>query len=119
MAKLSDYYKSESKYLRADDIREHVELRLTIDHVAIEHIERDGEPVQTKCVCYFAGKDKGLVLNRTNATKLSDAFGDDMDAMKGKEVLLYRDIVGFRGENVPCLRLRIPAVETSPDDIPF
>jgi len=119
MAKLSDYYKSESKYLRAEDIKEHVELRLTIDQINIETIERDGEAPQQKAVCYFVGKEKGLVLNRTNAVKLSDAYGDDMDSMRGKEVLLYRDIVGFRGENVPCLRLRIPAFETPADDVPF
>ena len=38
---------------------------------------------------YFEGKPKGLVLNKTNANTISDAYGDETEHWEGKEIVLY------------------------------
>jgi hypothetical protein len=69
-------------------------------------VSGDGE---TKPVLYFVGKKKGLVLNKTNATKLSAAYGDETDEWAGKDVILYPDQATFQGRVVDCIRVRVPA----------
>jgi hypothetical protein len=116
--KLSDYVKGESKYLKADDLPLGKELRLTISKVELEVIEND-DGKSDKAVLYFAGKEKGLVLNATNGKKLIEAYGDDTAAYTSCAIVLYRDTVAFKGQTVPCLRVRIPGDEIPEDDIPF
>ena len=117
---LSDYFpKGESKYLKADDLKEGTEIRITIDRVAIEAIEREGKAGEDRAVVYFRDKEKGLVLNTTNGKKLVEAYGDSPEAQVGKDVILYRDTVDFKGQMVPCLRIRIPAQEVAAGDVPF
>jgi hypothetical protein len=115
---LSDYYKSESTYLKADDLREGAEVRLTISKVQVEVIDQDGGKKEV-AVVYFSGKEKGLVLNATNGSKITGAYGDSIEAVTGKEVILYRDTTEFKGKTVPCLRVRIPSQEVDAEDIPF
>ena len=117
---LSDYYKAESKWLRADDLREGMEIKLIIDHIEIEMVDRDdGKAPEEKAVVYFQAKEKGLMLNATNGKKLVEAYGDDLEGLRLKEVILYRDTVDFKGTIVPCLRIRIPQQEVAADDVPF
>jgi hypothetical protein len=79
----------------------------------------DGE----KPIITFVGKDKGLVLNKTNATMIVDSYGDESDVWVGKEIELYPDKVNYQGQIVPCLRVRIPqAAPPPPSDggtVPF
>jgi hypothetical protein len=121
MAKLSDYYGGESRYLRADDIPVGSEIHLTIARVAIEVIEQQGEgkKPEEKAVAYFVGRDKGLVLNAVNGSKLAEAFGDEIEACAGRDLILYRDTTQFRGSVVPCLRIRVPVYTQTTDDVAF
>ena len=116
--RLSDYGKGESKYLRADDLPPGKEVRLPIGNLKEEQIEQDGGS-KAKLICYFEGKEKGLVLNATNIKVLVEAYGDDPQDVCGKDVILYRTTVDFKGQMVPALRLRVPTVEVSGEDIPF
>jgi hypothetical protein len=120
--RLSEAIPSGSQYLKAADIPERSEVDLTLAKVQVEEIEDGNGKREAKPVLYFAGKEKGIVLNLTNGQVLISAFGDDTDAYPGKSVVLYRTETQFQGKMVPCLRLRVPSVgaeSPSPKDVPF
>jgi hypothetical protein len=107
-----------SKYIKAGDLagKEHT---LVIDKVKIEDVGGQGSEEDKPCI-YFQGKQKGCVLNRTNAGAISSKYGDDTDDWTGKPVIVYPDQTMFQGKMVDCIRMRIPASVALPeDDIPF
>lgn len=92
-----------SKYIKADDLQgRHV--RVQISKVEMEDIGDDG----SKPIVYFQGKDKGLILNRTNAHTISDAYGDDTDNWNGCEIELFPTKVLFQSRMVGAIRINIP-----------
>lgn len=116
-----------SKWLKADDIPDGRKVRVTIKKVIVETISDEDKPVM-----YFQGKEKGVVLNKTNAGRLAVAYGDDTDDWVGQECLLFSEQVSFQGRMVPAIRVEIPRKEVSwsepeppavadddPDAIPF
>ena len=48
----------------------------------------------------FAGRDKGMVLNRTNATACAQMFGDDTMTWAGQQVELIAMPTHFQGKQV-------------------
>ena len=102
-----------SKYLRAGDLQGR-EVKVVIDSVQMEDVSGDG--TEEKPVAYFVGKQKGLVLNKTNAGKLAAGFGDDTDEWLGKEILIYPDTTQFQGRMVDCLRVRVVLAHADGDD---
>lgn len=114
---LGDHLGAGGKFLRAADWPEGRESEVEIERVELVQIQ-ENEP--DKPVLYFKGHDKGLVLNKTNAAVLIDAFGEDTDQLLGKRVVIYRVKVQYAGQLVPGLRLRVPASQNGgPEDIPF
>lgn len=97
-----------SNYLKASDIRG-AEPVVTIDHVAFEPVGRQKE---MKAVIYFKGKEKGVVLNKTNAGKISTIAGSALtEDWDGVRVKLYATETEFAGETVECIRIKpAPAV---------
>lgn len=91
-----------SQYLKAADLQGH-QVKVTIDHVDSEVIGTD-----TKPVIYFVGKERGFVLNKTNANTIAAAYGDDTTDWKGADIILMEAMVDFQGRTVPALRVRIP-----------
>lgn len=88
------------KYLRADDLggKEPV---VTISHIKVETLGEDSKPV-----IYFEGKERGLVLNKTNWSALVDVTGEeDSDDWEGKRVKLVVRKVEFQGKRVPAIRI--------------
>ena len=107
-----------SKYIKAADLKGK-EYTLTVASVKIEDVGAEGSP-EEKPVLYFAGRAKGVVLNRTNAGTISHRYGDDTDDWINKEVIIYPDTVMFQGKLVDCIRMRVPATAAAADDaIPF
>lgn len=102
-----------SKYLRADDLQDH-EVQCTIADVRVEDVSGDG--TDDKPVLYFEGKDKGLVLNKTNSMVIASSYGDDTDDWQGKPVVLYPTKTQYQGKLVPCLRVRIPVPSVEEDE---
>lgn len=98
-----------SRYLRAGDIPSNRFLSVQIDHVAKENVAGTDDPQEEKPVLYFVGKAKGMVLNRTNAQAIAEAYGDETDHWRGRTMLLYSTETLFQGRMVPCLRLKPPA----------
>ena len=85
----------------------------------IEDVGGQGSEEDKPCI-YFQGKQKGCVLNRTNAGAIASKYGDDTDDWTGKPVVVYPDQTMFQGKSVDCVRMRIPASVALPeDDIPF
>lgn len=106
-----------SKYLKADDLQGK-EVTLIIHRVEMEDVSGDNS--EHKPVMYFMGKQKGLVLNKTNADTCRLAFGsDETEEWHGKSIVIYPATTNFQGRTVPCLRLRVPAEAAGVDDPPF
>jgi len=90
-----------SDYLKAADLQGRA-VTVTMSHVDMREI--GGEP---KPILYFKGKEKGMVLNKTNAGKIAEMFGDDTDDWEGGEVILYEAMVDFQGKTVAAIRIRL------------
>jgi hypothetical protein len=102
------------RYLKAlDDVpREGIE-GLTLTNLEHEEMQtRNGR--ERKWVLYFDKLEKGLVLNKTNATVLAKAFGPDSDDWLGRQVNLTVADVQFGSETVPAIRIVIPRAVPTP-----
>ena len=96
-----------SKYIKASDLGESKVL-VTIDRIEVENVGTGGQK-ETKPVAFFRGKDKGLVLNKTNAKKISAILGtDETDEWQGGRIVLYATETEFQGETVDCVRVTAP-----------
>lgn len=104
-----------SKYLKAEDISETAEgeVRALIKGIKIEELQDPEGGKQDKPILYFLRIEKGLVMNKTNAETIGDAYGDETDAWVGKEVLLVTERVTAFGKTAPAIRIRIPKKPTS------
>jgi len=96
-----------SNYLKASDIRGK-EPVVTIDRVEFEPVGRQRE---MKAVVYFKGKEKGIVLNKTNATKITQLSGSpDTEHWDGVKIRLFATETEFGGETVECIRIKAAGV---------
>ena len=119
-----------SKYLKAADLGA-VHPTVIIDRVEVEEVG-DGD---LKPVLYFRGKDKGLVMNKTNANTIIEILGtSETDGWHGHRIRLFATKTEFQGKRVPCIRVEEapgavpvpppkpspePAFEASDSDVPF
>jgi hypothetical protein len=93
-----------SKYLRASDVDEMGgQLTYTIRKVVMEEV---GQDRQEKPVMYFKQVQMGLVLNRTNAARLSASLGDETSAWTDRQIVLETEQVPMRGQLVNSIRVR-------------
>lgn len=91
-----------SKYLKSADLKGKM-AKLQIAHVDSEEIGKD-----RKLVAYFRGKERGMVLNKTNAKTIAEAFGDETDNWTGADIEVFSMKVDYQGRMVDGLRVRIP-----------
>ena len=103
-----------SKYIRVADLNGSAVV-VEISHVEMEEIGGEG---QKKPVLYFKDRKKGLVLNRTNAHAISNAYGDESDKWIGKPIELFPTTTEFQGSMVDAIRIRIPTSAPS-DETPI
>lgn len=92
-----------SKYLKATDLNNKT-IKVTIRAVIEENVNQKLQPV-----LYFQGKDKGMVLNKTNAMTIAQMFGPDTDGWQGGNIEVFSAFVDYQGKQVQGLRVRIPA----------
>ena len=92
-----------SKFLKAADLQ-NKSFRLTMKGVEMEDIGGDHQPV-----LYFMKTDKGVVLNKTNMNAIAGTYGFETNNWAGKEVEIFPATTMFKGQNVPCIRLRVVA----------
>lgn len=100
MVKVSDAFPS--KYLKASDLQGQTH-RLVISNAYMEDVGDD-----RRLVLYFQGRQKGLVCNKTNGTKIGDAYGDDTDLWIGRTIEIFPSVTDFQGKEVDCIRVQIP-----------
>jgi hypothetical protein len=91
-----------SNYLKAADLNGRT-ANVRMSHVTMEDIGGDHKPV-----LYFQGKEKGMVLNKTNTNNISTAYGDETNDWAGQPVELFTAWVDFQGKSVEAIRIRIP-----------
>lgn len=88
-----------SNWLKCTDLRNRT-IKVTLDRVDQEKIGSD-----TKYVAYFVGKEKGLVLNKTNAQMIAEFHGEDTTSWHGKVIELRPDKTQYKGDVVDCIRV--------------
>lgn len=94
-----------SQYLKASDLNGSQPV-VTIARVEIEPVGRSKD---MKPIAYFAGKDKGLVLNKTNSKKIAEIAGTaETDDWAGTRIRLYATEVDFQGDQVEAIRVKAP-----------
>lgn len=97
-----------SKYLKADDVDEQGgDVPATIKGVRLEEMQDNEGAKEDKPVLYFNNVPKGMVLNKTNADRISAAYGDESDSWRGKPVVLYTEEVKAFGKTTNAIRLRV------------
>jgi molybdopterin converting factor small subunit len=99
-----------SDYLKAGDLGGRT-VRVVMSHVEMKDIGDDHKPV-----LYFQGKDKGMVLNKTNANNITALYGDDTDLWSGREIMLFPAMVDFQGKTVEAIRIRAPQPKDNPQN---
>ena len=92
-----------STYSKAADLQGQ-QVTVTIARVVTELIGSD----EHKPVVYFTGKEKGLVLNKTNANAIAQAYGYETDDWEGQKIVLFEAMVEFQGRTVAAVRVRLP-----------
>jgi len=90
-----------SNYIKASDLRGS-QVTVTMQRIQIEEVGDGPKPV-----LYFQGKDKGLVLNKTNANTIAGMYGPEMDGWAGRPVTLFATQVDFQGRQVEAIRVQI------------
>lgn len=91
-----------SNYLKAADLQDR-NVMVKMSHVTLEKIGDDEKPV-----LYFVGKEKGIVLNKTNAQNIAVVYGDDTNDWTDQELVLFPAMVDFQGKTVEAIRVRAP-----------
>src|SRR5262249_49105138 len=103
VSNINDYFPS--KYLKASDLKGR-EPVVTIRAVNYEPV---GQAKQMKPVVYFAKVEKGLVLNKTNATRITQIAGSGViEEWIGVQIKLYATQVEFQGELTDAIRIKPP-----------
>jgi hypothetical protein len=69
-------------------------------------------------VLKFQGKEKGLVLNKTNAMTIAHVYGPNIDQWVGQPILMFTTQVDYAGQMVPAIRVRVPIQAAQDDEIP-
>ena len=102
-----------SNYLRSSDLQNQ-DIVVQMDRLQYEEIGGD-----ELLVLYFLGKKKGIVLNKTNAQTIAGLHGPETDAWHGKTIILWATQVDFKGQSVPCIRVKLNASTSArPSHIP-
>lgn len=103
-----------SKYLKASDLQGRT-IKVEIATAAMEKMGND-----TKLVIYFKGKEKGMVLNKTNAQQIAAVYSPNTDGWLGKEIKLYPGKTQFNGQTVDSLKVEVVPPNADPDEaVPF
>jgi hypothetical protein len=101
MANIQDAFPS--NYLKASDLKG-AQPVVTIDRVEFEPVGRSKE---MKPILYLVGKEKGLVLNKTNSNNITNLAGTpETDEWPGIRLRLYSTHVEFQGDTVEAIRIK-------------
>lgn len=124
MASIDEIY-GISKNLKAEDLKGKAH-KVVIENVeTVQFKSQNGQNGQeTKLVLKLVGKQKGLVLNKTNSKVVAKYYGKDYTAWGGKEIEIFPTETEFNGQLTECIRVRVEPPKSAnengfDDDIPF
>lgn len=106
---INDIYQSNSDYLKADDIGQSMPT-----YTMSTYNVKDFDNGDKKLVVDLVEVEKSLVLNKTNAHAIGDAYGTNPQMWNGKQIMLFTMPVDFQGKQVQAIRVRMP-VQQSPN----
>lgn len=112
MPSAKEMYETDTNYLKAEDLGGK-EVSVTIEKV--EKIELNEKE---KLFISFVGKEKGLVLNKTNSSVIAKEYGDNYSGWGGSVIILFPTVTEFEGKTVDCIRLRVQ-LDIAEEEIPF
>lgn len=92
-------------YIGAWDLTK--EATVTITRVEAKEL-KNGKGSDKKPIVYMQGKEKGWVLNKTNAKVLARLYGNDTKQWIGKQITLFASKTDVGGETVDCIRCKPP-----------
>lgn len=92
-----------SKYLKAADLQG----RSVVVKMATIRMEKVGD--DQRPVLYFVGKEKGVVLNKSNKNSIVDMYGAETDEWTGKPIELFTAYVDYQGKQTEAIRIRKPS----------
>ncbi len=108
---MPSYKTAFGSFLKTEDLQGRA-VRVVLEAVQVEDVKGE-DGMEKKLVAHFVGKDKGLILNRTNCELIEQIVGsDDYAAWGGHPVVLFPTTTKFGPKTVPCLRIR--AVQAAP-----
>ena len=116
--KISDAYPS--NFVKAADLNG--TAHTVIIRTCVYEELGQGNDKEKKPVLYFEKAQKGLVLNKTNANAIVDAYGDDTSNWAGEPIEVFPTSVDFKGKQVDCIRVRVQQEakpEKQPDAAPL
>lgn len=93
-----------SKYVKAEDLKGKT-VTVKVSDIKIENLPMAGGKKERKVVLYMEGKDKTLVMNKTNGTILGLLFGTDLANARGKRIQLTPDVDKMGNDLVACIRI--------------
>lgn len=91
-----------SQYLKASDLQGK-SVTVKIATVRVEKVGDDQRPI-----LYFVGKDKGVVLNKTNKNAVVGLYGTETDEWTGQPIELFVALVDYQGKQTEAIRIRAP-----------
>ena len=96
-----------SKFLGAADLNGQRKRVKIVDTEVNELREKDGS-TRRKYVVWFETEEKGLVLNKTNALRLAQAYGKAREGWSGAVVELYSEMTSLGKEGIRLRPVRPP-----------
>lgn len=105
---MTDHWRSmfDNKYLGNWDLPRDRDVVVEIESVSAGELTAVGGRKDKKPIVKFAGKEKGLALNKTNAKIIAAMYGDHTREWKGKLVALYVTQTSSPDGMVDCIRVR-------------
>jgi hypothetical protein len=104
----------DSNYIGAWDLQGK-DATVTIARVTPGELAKAGTSKKDKApIIYFEGKDKGLVLNKTNMKIIAGIYGSfKVKEWIGKPITIYPTTCQFGPNTVDCIRVRPSAPRAS------
>ena len=100
-----------NKWLKPADLCNKA-VAVTIDNVTVMEVgtEREKRPV-----CKFVGKEKQLILNKTNTRTIADLYGAETDGWHNKKIVIYPTTTQYGDRDMAAIRVKPPKDYVRPE----
>jgi hypothetical protein len=113
MTDIADIYPDKGQFLKAGDLQNRI-VTVLINEVVIKEVG-NGSLREKKPVAMFKGKNKGLILNKTNARVLRDLYGPRIEDWAQKKITMFPTTTDFPTAGTACIRLKAPKDYVRPE----